>query len=98
MSDGARRVSPGLRALVRRGAACAVAALVVQAPRVAAACAVCSAGREDETRFAFLLTTILLSVLPPLAVGGTVWWLVRRARALDQPRIPAPETAAPLER
>jgi len=26
--------------------------------------------------------TVALSLLPPLAIGGVVWWLVRRARAL----------------
>jgi hypothetical protein len=79
-------------------ALCVVSALIVQAPQVAAACAVCSAGREDETRLAFLLTTILLSVLPPLAVGGTVWWIVRRARTLETSRVAAPETPVALER
>jgi hypothetical protein len=85
-------------ALSRQAASCATIALIVQAPRVAAACAVCSAGREDETRLAFLLTTILLSVLPPLAVGGTVWWIARRARTLETSRVPAHETKIALER
>jgi hypothetical protein len=84
--------------LTRRVASFALLALAVQAPRVASACAVCSAGREDETRLAFLLTTILLSVLPPLAVGVTVWWIVRRARSLQSPRPPAPQASIALER
>ena len=88
----------GALALSRRAAWCAIVALLVQAPRVAAACAVCSAGREDETRLAFLLTTILLSVLPPLAVGGTVWWIVRRARTLETSRVPPHETTIALDR
>lgn len=94
MTGAARRAV----ALSRHAASCATVALVVQAPRVAAACAVCSAGREDETRLAFLLTTILLSVLPPLAVGGTVWWIVRRARTLETSRVPPHETTIALER
>ena len=82
-------------ALARHAAAIVMAVLVVQAPKIATACAVCSAGREDETRTAFLLTTILLSVLPPLAVGGTVWWLVRRARSLEGPQVQAREASGP---
>ena len=58
------------------------AALWLLAPGAAWACSVCSAGRDDETRVAFLATTGLLSVLPLLLVGGLVWWLRRRAREL----------------
>ena len=62
--------------------ACAVAVLVVASPGLAWACAVCGAGRNEGSRQAFIWTTGLLSVLPPLMVGGLVWWLVRRARSL----------------
>ena len=54
--------------------------------RAASACAVCTAGREDETQLAFLLTTVFLSVLPLAIVGGGLWWLRRRARALESER------------
>jgi len=59
-------------------------ALAVLAPRAAGACSVCMTGRDDETRAAFLATTALLSVLPLALVGGMVWWIRRRARALAQ--------------
>lgn len=52
----------------------ALAAVVMPAP--ALACAVCFAG-EERTRTAFLATTIALSLLPFVLVGG-VAWLLRR--------------------
>jgi len=48
-------------------------------PKMAAACAVCFTGRADETRIAFLVTTVLLSALPILLIGSLVCWLRRRA-------------------
>ena len=60
------------------------AALALWAPRVAHACSVCGAGRDDETRTAFLITTGFLTVLPLLLVGGVAWWLRRRARELEE--------------
>jgi hypothetical protein len=67
----------------RAGPRAAGAALIALglAPRLASACAVCFSGR-DETRAAFLLTSILLSALPLLMIGSLVWWLRRRALAL----------------
>lgn len=65
--------------------AAAGAALFAAAPRVALACSVCSAGRDDETRVAFLATTGLLTALPFVLVGGLVWWLRRRAQASPAP-------------
>lgn len=60
----------------------AVAVLAVAAvPELAQACAVCGAGRE-ENRMAFLLTTLFLSVVPLLAIGGIVVWLRHRARVV----------------
>ena len=53
------------------------------APRVAQACAVCSSGREDDVQFAFIATTVFLSVLPLGMLGGAVWWLRRRLRELE---------------
>ncbi len=76
-----RRSRP-LSALLDLVAALAVAALVIT-PQVASACAVCTAGRDDETVAAFLGTTAFLSVLPLALIGGFVWWLRRRIRALE---------------
>ena len=66
-----------------------LASLLVWIPEAAWACAVCTAGRDDETRTAFLLTTVFLSVLPLIMIGGMAWWLTWHARA--QERSPAGE-------
>ncbi len=79
---------------MRNAYAGALVALLVLAPRIALACPVCMAGRDDETRTAFLLTTLFLTVLPLALIGGFVWWLTRRARTLEQQRS-ASGTAAP---
>ncbi len=62
----------------------ALAALVVLAPRVVHACAVCFGGQEGDTRLAFILTTAFLTFLPLLIIGGAVWWLRRRFRQLEE--------------
>jgi len=56
-------------------------ALLTGLPEIAEACAVCSAGRDDATRLAFILTTVFLTVLPLCMVGGIVYWLRSRTRA-----------------
>ena len=71
---------------MRNACAGALVALLVLAPRIALACPVCMGGRDDATRTAFLLTTAFLTVLPLALIGGVVWWLTRRARALEQQR------------
>jgi hypothetical protein len=55
-------------------------------PDSAAACAVCSAGSE-ESRKAFLFTTVLLSMLPIAMFGSLFWWFRRRFRELEQTRV-----------
>jgi hypothetical protein len=72
-----------------------LAALTLALPRVAPACAVCFSGR-DETRSAYVFTTVLLSLLPLLLVGGFVWWARRRARALQQHAAEQAAASAPL--
>ncbi len=61
----------------------AVAVLVVWSPELSQACSVCSAGREDENRLAFILTTAFLTFLPLSMIGGFVWYLRRRYLQLD---------------
>ena len=73
-------------------------ALLACAPRVALACSVCSAGRDDETRAAFLATTGLLTFLPLAMVGGLVWWLRRRARQLEAAEGSSPAPVEELSR
>lgn len=52
-------------------------------PAVAAACPVCVGGVEEDSRQAFIWTTVFLSVLPPGMVGGLIWWIWRRSRELE---------------
>jgi heme/copper-type cytochrome/quinol oxidase subunit 2 len=56
-------------------------------PDAAAACSVCYAGAE-ESRKAFLFTTVLLSVLPLGMIGALAWWVWRTARDADRADAP----------
>jgi large-conductance mechanosensitive channel len=60
--------------------------LIIQVPRVAVACSVCTAGRDDENAAAFLISTIFMSALPLLAIGSIVFFLVRRIRKFEEER------------
>ncbi len=51
-------------------------------PAIAEACPVCF-NPTEESRMGFILTTVFLTVLPLSMIGGMVYWLVRRSRALD---------------
>lgn len=62
-------------------------------PDAGTACAVCTGGENDATRYAFLWTTGFLSVLPVGMVGLAVWWLRRRARELAERESAAPPLA-----
>ena len=61
-----------------RIAAAVAAALVVWSPAIASACAVCTAGRDDDTRFAFIWTTGFLTFLPLAILGAGLWWILKR--------------------
>ena len=65
----------------RRWMVAIVLLLFVAVPDVAHACSVCFDPRE-ENRFAFLATTVFLSVFPLSLVGGVGLWLRKRAREL----------------
>ena len=56
-------------------------------PDAAAACSVCYGG-ADESRKAFLFTTVLLSLLPISMIGGLAWLVWRSVR--DNDRTDAP--------
>jgi hypothetical protein len=51
-------------------------------PDAAAACSVCLGGDEDS-RKAFLFTTVLLSMLPISMIGALAWWVWRSVRDAD---------------
>jgi hypothetical protein len=75
----------------------AVAVLVVWSPELSQACSVCSAGREDENRLAFILTTAFLTFLPLSMIGGFVWYLRRRYLQLELELELEPELELELE-
>ncbi len=67
------------------------AVLVASLADSAAACPSCASPLE-ENRQAFVDTTIFLSLLPLTLIGGLVWWIRRRTRAMeDTPEIPVPD-------
>ena len=71
---------------MRKAAASLAFALCALPAQQALACAVCFSGR-DESRVAYLLTTIFMTALPILALGVGIYWVVKRASAADsQPR------------
>ncbi len=51
-------------------------------PRLASACPSCFSGATDN-REAFFGTFLFLTTVPLVGMGLLVWWLLRRARALD---------------
>lgn len=56
-------------------------ALLVLAPELARACAVCgSAVDEDQSRLAYIATTIVLSALPLALFGGVLLYLRSKSR------------------
>ena len=62
------------------------------APRLASACPSCASPLE-ENRQAFVDTTIFLTVVPLVMIGGLIWWLRKKVRERDeQPEIQVPET------
>jgi len=75
--------------LARATVAAAVVA-VAWAADLAYACPSCASPLE-ENRQAFVDTTVFLTVLPLMMIGGFIWWLRRKIREMDA----APEIAVP---
>lgn len=73
------------------------AMLLVHLPSLASACAVCTAGRDEENAFAFLMTTIFMSLMPLIAVGTLIFVLWRRIQRLEAEREEAAATGAPAQ-
>ena len=75
-----------MRMLRRRANGFFVAALawsIVASPTLARACSVCTAGRDEENKAAFLISTILMSLLPLVAIGTLIYVLWRRFQKLE---------------
>lgn len=49
-------------------------------PETADACAVCSSGREEASRTAFIIGTAFMTTLPFVLVGGLIWWIRKKSR------------------
>jgi hypothetical protein len=71
---------------VRSWLAAAFVIALLAVPDVGHACAVCFSGRNDESRVAFLVTTILMTGLPLLLIGAVVLWFRKRAAEVRRPR------------
>lgn len=67
---------------VLRTWAAGVVIAVTWAADLAYACPSCASPLE-ENRQAFVDTTVFLTVVPLMMMGGFVWWLRRRIRALE---------------
>jgi hypothetical protein len=80
---------------MQRSLPCLALFALALGPELASACAVCSAGRDDESRFAFLMMTIFMSVTPLALIGGLVYWIRRRHLALEAREEGAPSTPHP---
>ena len=74
---GASRTAAWLIAL-------AAAALLLVAPALAEACAVCNASKNEASRIAFLVTTAFLSLLPLGLIAGVLFWLRSSIRTGQQ--------------
>ena len=70
---------------------------LMAAPSIAAACAVCTAGRDEENAAAFLLSTIGMSLMPLVALGTLVFVLWRRIQKLEAEDRMAASTETPIE-
>jgi hypothetical protein len=69
---------------MRKAAATMAFALAALPAQRALACAVCFSGR-DESRVAYLLTTIFMTALPIVALGIGIYWVVKKANRADAP-------------
>ena len=59
------------------------AALVLLAPHAALACSVCIGGESADTRIAYRAMTAFMTFTPLVIVGGVIFWIYRRYKALD---------------
>ena len=57
-------------------------------PGAAHACPVCFSAKDEAQRQAFFDTTIFLTLLPLVMIGGFIYWVVRRVRRLEAEQSP----------
>jgi hypothetical protein len=81
------------RALQLTGSAALLLCAALALPDPAAACSVCTGGDSDQVRYAFVWTTVFLSVVPLGMIGGLIWFIRRRARELAERRAPPADAA-----
>ncbi|MGB8329923.1 MAG: hypothetical protein WCE62_07330 [Polyangiales bacterium] len=80
--------------MTRLHSACVTAVTVALAwgADLAYACPSCTSPLE-ENRQAFVDTTIFLTLVPLLMIGGFIWWIRRKTREIDAAlEITVPET------
>jgi len=65
------------------GMKAAVALVVGLGASTAYACPVCFSAKDEAQRQAFFDTTIFLTLLPLVLIGGVIYWVARRSRQLD---------------
>jgi hypothetical protein len=68
---------------MRKPIAAAVLVLASLPAQQALACAVCFSGR-DESRVAYLLTTLFMTSIPIVALAAGIYWVVKKANAAEQ--------------
>ena len=79
---------------VRNASAVLLCVAVAAAPRLALACSVCTAARDDKAQTAFMLTTIFLSLLPLCMFAGFGFWAWHRYSSQKHAALAARATAA----
>jgi hypothetical protein len=55
-------------------------------PDVAHACSGCFTG-NDANRVAYIVTFVILTVLPLACIGGVIYWLVKRIAAAEAAQV-----------
>ncbi len=69
-------------AIRRLTAAVFALAVVLGVPEIAHACTSCFSGNEAN-RIAYIVTFVILTVLPLACVGGVVYWYVKKVAAAE---------------
>jgi hypothetical protein len=68
----------------RTHAVLAAVAAVLASPALAWACPVCFSVKNEATRIAFLGTTVFLTALPLVLMGGVGVWLAKRVEEAER--------------